>query len=62
MDLSELAWGNELVGLYSTGILMPKMEQCNACFHVGLFKETIPKLWMVGTGRPFAYASIDCEL
>ena len=56
------AWGNEPVGTYSTGGIIPNMEG-KVYFHKGLFSDTIPKfLDETDDHLPLAFANIDCDL
>jgi len=57
------AWGNEPVGAYSTGGVVPNLEGGKVYFHKGLFKETIkPFLEEAGDESFLAYANVDCDL
>jgi tetratricopeptide (TPR) repeat protein len=59
------AWGNEPAGSYSTGGVVPQMEeqQSNVFFHKGLFGNTIPRfLESQHPDAVLAYANIDCDL
>jgi len=56
------AWGNEPVGTYSTGGVIPNMEGC-VFFHKGLFSDSIPRfLKETNEHLPLAFANIDCDL
>jgi tetratricopeptide (TPR) repeat protein len=57
------AWGNEPAGSYSTGGIVPDMEQGKVYFHKGLFRNTIPR-FLEGQhdDAVLAYANIDCDL
>jgi Macrocin-O-methyltransferase (TylF) len=57
------AWGNEPAGAYSTGGVVPDMEQGKVNFHKGLFKQTIPRFLESQPDEVvLAYANIDCYL
>jgi tetratricopeptide (TPR) repeat protein len=57
------AWGNEPAGSYSTGGVVPDMEQGKVFFHKGLFRHTIPRfLESQPEDAVLAYANIDCDL
>jgi len=59
------AWGNEPAGSYSTGGVVPDMEEQpgNVFFHKGLFGDTIPRfLESQHPDAVIAYANIDCDL
>lgn len=57
------AWGNEPAGSYSTGGVVPDMEQGKVYFHKGLFRHTIPRfLESQPEDAVLAYANIDCDL
>eukprot|EP00980_Cylindrotheca_fusiformis_P016496 scaffold4914_cov108-Cylindrotheca_fusiformis.AAC.8 len=56
------AWGDEPVGTYSTGGIMPNIEGNVVC-HKGLFGDTIkPFLEEMGDDAFLACANIDCDL
>ena len=57
------AWGNEPAGSYSTGGVVPDVEQGKVYFHKGLFRQTIPRfLESQPDDAVLAYANIDCDL
>ena len=56
------AWGDEPVGAYSTGGIVPVMEG-DVVFHKGLFSDTLPEFFAEQDDDTFvAYANIDCDL
>lgn len=59
------AWGNEPAGSYSTGGVVPDMDEQpgNVFFHKGLFGDTLPRfLESQHPDAVLAYANIDCDL
>jgi hypothetical protein len=56
------AWGDEPIGTYSTGGVMPNIEG-NVFIHNGLFGDTLaPFLEDIGDDAFLACANIDCDL
>lgn len=59
------SWGDEKMGTYSTGGVIPSMEG-GVTFHKGLFSDTISNFLKRtdddGQPPPLAYANIDCDL
>ena len=56
------AWGDEPVGAYSTGGIVPILEG-DVTFHKGLFSDTLPPFFHeMGKDAYVAYANIDCDL
>ena len=58
------AWGDEPVGAYSTGGIVPVMEG-DVMFHKGLFSDTLPAFFKekeMPEDAFVAYANIDCDL
>jgi hypothetical protein len=57
------AWNDEPAGTYSTGGLLPQMDDNNVIFHPGLFADTLgPFLQAQPKDKFVAYANIDCDL
>jgi hypothetical protein len=60
------AWGEEPAGAYSTGGILPFMNNNKGVsFHSGLFGDTIPQFVSSLSDQPYqplAFANIDCDL
>jgi tetratricopeptide (TPR) repeat protein len=57
------ARGEVPAGAYSTGGMVPVMEEGSQVFHRGLFRDTVRPFWEgQGDGAFLAYAHVDCRL